>query len=65
MEHFVNVYDPVLMSNFKIIYNIKSTPQFFILDKDKKILSKGIGAEQLDEVMGKIIEYDKNKGKEE
>ena len=63
MEHFVNVYDPVLMSNFKIIYNIKSTPQFLILDKDKKILSKGIGAEQLDEVMGKIIEFEKNKVK--
>ncbi|MCO6460440.1 MAG: DUF5106 domain-containing protein [Saprospiraceae bacterium] len=60
MEPFVNVYDPVLLSNFKVIYNIKSTPQFFILDKDKKILSKGIGADQLDEVMGKIIEFDKN-----
>lgn len=60
MEHFLNVYDPVLMSNFKILYNIKSTPQFFILDKDKKILSKGIGADQLDEVMGKIMEYDKS-----
>jgi thiol-disulfide isomerase/thioredoxin len=61
MKHFVNVYDPVLLSNFKVIYNIKSTPQFLILDKDKKILSKGIGADQLDEVMGKIIEYNHNK----
>ena len=60
MEPFVNVYDPVLLSNFKVIYNIKSTPQFFILDKDKKILSKGIGADQLNEVMGKIMEFDKN-----
>jgi len=63
MEPFVNVYDPVLLSNFKVIYNIKSTPQFFILDKDKKILSKGIGADQLDDVMGKIIEFDKKNGK--
>jgi len=61
MEPFVNVYDPVLLSNFKVIYNIKSTPQFFILDKDKKILSKGIGADQLDEVMGKIMEFEKSK----
>lgn len=63
MEPFVNVYDPVLLSNFKVIYNIKSTPQFFILDKDKKILSKGIGADQLDDVMGKIMDFDKKNRK--
>jgi len=58
MEAFVNVNDPYLSSNFKVFYDIKSTPKFFILDKDKKIISKGIGAEQLGEVMSKIIEFD-------
>jgi len=28
------------------------------LDKNKKIISKGIGAPQLKEVMGKIMEFD-------
>ena len=60
MEHFVNANDPILRSNFKVLYDIKSTPKIFILDKDKKILSKNIGAEQLDEVMGKIISMQKN-----
>ncbi|MBK8279523.1 MAG: hypothetical protein IPK94_05040 [Saprospiraceae bacterium] len=43
-------------SRYKVLYDVKSTPQIFILDQDKKILSKGIGAEQLDEVMTHIIE---------
>jgi hypothetical protein len=38
------------------VYNIKSTPQLYILDRNKEILSKRIGAEQLEEVMDRIIE---------
>ena len=32
-------------------YDIKSTPSIFLLDRDKTIVSKRIGAEQLDEVL--------------
>lgn len=32
-------------------YSIKSTPTIFVLDENKKIISKRIGAEQLDEVL--------------
>lgn len=60
IQAFVNVNDPQLRSNFKVWYNIKTTPQFFVLDKDKKIISKGIGAEQLESVMGQIIDHDRS-----
>lgn len=59
MAPFVNVNDPTLTSNFKVYYDIKATPKIFILDKNKKIISKGIAAEQLEEVMNKIIAADK------
>src|SRR5690606_21425838 len=36
-------------------YDIKSTPQIYILDSKKEILMKKIGAEQLGEVMDQII----------
>ena len=45
-------------SKFMTKYDLKSTPQIYILDKDKTIISKRIGAEQLDEVMEKIMEQD-------
>ena len=33
--------------NFRSIYDIFSTPQVYVLDKDKKIIAKKLGIEQL------------------
>lgn len=60
LDGWIHTVDPYLRSKFYTLYNVKTTPQIFILDKDKKIISKGIGAPQLKEVMGKIMEFDKN-----
>lgn len=43
-------------------YDIRSTPTIFILDEDKKIVSKRIGAQQLDEVLT-ALEAQKAAGK--
>ncbi len=61
---WMNIVDPFLQSRYKQNYYIKSTPQIFILDKDKKIIMKRIGAEQLSDVMDKIIERDQKKWEE-
>ncbi len=53
---WMHLVDPYLRSRFMTVYNIKTTPQIFVLDENKKILSKRIGAEQLEEVMDRIIE---------
>lgn len=55
MGRWINVADQYLQSGYKKTYDITSTPRIFILDKDKKIVMKGIGAEQLDDVMDQII----------
>jgi len=55
MGRWINVSDQYLQSNYKKLYDITSTPRIFILDENKKIVMKGIGAEQLDEVMDQII----------
>ena len=39
---WINVADPKLQNNFREEFDIKTTPQIFILDKDKKILAKKI-----------------------
>lgn len=63
--NWLNLVDPYLQSKYKTLYNIESTPQIFILDKDKNIIMKRIGAEQLDDVMNKIIERDQKQLEEQ
>ncbi len=58
---FINVVDPYHRSKYKTIYDIKSTPQIYILDSKKEILMKKIGAEQLGEVMDQIIKMGEEK----
>jgi hypothetical protein len=45
--HWINVADLYLQDNFRAIYDINSTPQVYLLDKDKKILAKRFSPEQL------------------
>ncbi len=53
---WINAADPNHASRYKILYDVKTTPQIFILDVNKKILSKSISGEQLDEVMTHILQ---------
>jgi thiol-disulfide isomerase/thioredoxin len=55
MELFYNLVDPYNRSKYPTLYYVKSTPQLFVLDKDKKILTKRIGVEQLPEVMDALM----------
>ena len=51
MSNWINTVDPFLKSKYKQLYDIRTTPRIFVLDKNKKIISKGIGGEQLEEVV--------------
>ena len=45
---WINVWDgPYPHSNFRNYYDIYSTPVIFVLDKDKKIIAKRLGVEQI------------------
>ncbi|HLP22294.1 MAG TPA: redoxin domain-containing protein [Chitinophagales bacterium] len=46
---WINVCDSKRHSNFRFEWDIQSTPQVYILDKDKKILARRIGAEQVED----------------
>ena len=48
---WVNVADPYRQNNFRFEWDIQSTPQIYILDKDKKIKAKRIGAEQIEDFL--------------
>lgn len=55
MGVWFNTVDPYNRSKFRTIYDVKTTPQIYILDQKKEILSKRIGADQLPEVMDQIL----------
>lgn len=56
---WLHTVDPNHRSRYGKIYSVKTTPQVYVLDHKKEILSKRIGAEQLEEVMDRIIEMNK------
>lgn len=65
MDLWINASDVDHLSQFKIKYNVQSTPSIFILNEDREIVMKRIGAEYLDEVMQEIIRVDDLKAMEE
>ncbi len=65
MGDWINTTDPFLKSRYKVIYDIRTTPQIFILDKDKKIISKRIGAEQVKDVVDEYFQIKERKNEKE
>ncbi|MCU4165640.1 thioredoxin-like domain-containing protein [Carboxylicivirga caseinilyticus] len=47
LEEWIHLYDPYNQSGYRNNYDIYSTPVIYILDKDKKILAKRLGVEQI------------------
>ncbi|MCW3807254.1 TlpA family protein disulfide reductase [Plebeiibacterium marinum] len=47
LEEWINVWDPYNQSNFRNLYDIYSTPAIFVINEEKNIIAKRIGAEQL------------------
>ena len=60
LGNWINTSDPKGLSNYRYLYDVKSTPQVYILDKDKRILTKKIAGEQMTEVMEKLFKIKEN-----
>lgn len=56
---WINAADPYLQSNFRAEYDIKSTPTIYVLNKDKEIIAKRIGVEQIEDFINRMIELEK------
>ena len=48
--------------NFRQLYDMRSTPTLFLLDKDKRIIAKNIGVTDLDNVLQEKLKQQKTKG---
>ncbi len=52
---WINVSDPSFSTNFRGVYDISSTPVFYLLDEKKEIIAKKISVEQIGEMLGKTF----------
>jgi peroxiredoxin len=57
---FINCYDPNFHSNFRIYYDIHSTPAVYLLDKNKNIIAKRIDIDTLKEFLNHELISKKN-----
>ncbi|MDW3210538.1 MAG: thioredoxin-like domain-containing protein [Reichenbachiella sp.] len=48
LDGWINLGDPYYKSNFRVQYNVRSTPQVYIVDKDKTIIAKKLDVEQIE-----------------
>ncbi len=62
---WINVIDPYQISRYSTLYNVETTPVVFVLDENKRIISKNIDAAQLEEVIGNIMKDDEKKREDE
>ncbi len=54
LTDFIHVFDPIHLNNLKESFDIYSTPVIYVLDKDKKIKAKRLGAEQVVEIINSL-----------
>lgn len=60
---WINVADPKTQNNFRQEFDILTTPQIFILDKDKKIIAKKIDEDNMEKILDRELEmYEKKIG---
>jgi len=62
---WLHTVDPYMRSRYGKLYDVTSTPAIFVLDKDKKIISKRLGADQLDDLLTKMLEQERAREKEQ
>jgi thiol-disulfide isomerase/thioredoxin len=53
---WINVADPKVQNNFRQEFDILTTPQIFILDKDKKVIAKKIDEVTLEKILDSELE---------
>lgn len=52
---WINLWDPDDLNNFRVNFDIQSTPQIYILDKNKKILAKKITPEATKQILELLL----------
>jgi peroxiredoxin len=54
LTDWTNVWDPKNENNFRISYSVYSVPQVYVLDKNKKIVGRGLESISLSQLLGHL-----------
>lgn len=60
LTDFIHVFDPIHLNNLKEQFDITATPVIYLLDKDKKIIGKKLGYEQVVEIIERLESIEKS-----
>ncbi|HQQ94865.1 MAG TPA: DUF5106 domain-containing protein [Bacteroidia bacterium] len=63
LSDFQHAYDPIHINNLKEKYDIYSTPVIYVLDRDKRIKAKRLGADQVKGLIETLESIEKNQSK--
>lgn len=58
---WINVADPEFHNNFREVYDLKSYPQFYILDENKEIIARKLGPEQIIDFLQRYSKMEERK----
>ncbi|MGL1888066.1 MAG: thioredoxin-like domain-containing protein [Reichenbachiella sp.] len=56
--NWLNYADMEYHSNFRVEYNVRSTPMIYVLDKDKTLIAKKLDVEQLEDFINNRMKID-------
>ncbi|MEM7040879.1 MAG: hypothetical protein AAF570_28205, partial [Bacteroidota bacterium] len=68
LNDWINLYDPKNRTNFRIFYDIYSTPVIYLLDENKHIKAKRLGVDDLENYLRRelgLAEKKKDEGKDD
>ncbi len=57
LVRWINVWDPKIDTGFHMLYNVVSTPQMFLIDKNGRIIGRRLNAKALEELITQTDRY--------
>jgi peroxiredoxin/predicted CopG family antitoxin len=55
LTDWINVWDPKNESDFRFAYSVYSVPQVYVLDKDRKIIGRGLESVSLSQMLNHVM----------
>jgi peroxiredoxin/predicted CopG family antitoxin len=55
LTDWINVWDPKNESNFRFAYSVYSVPQVYVLDKNRKIVGRGLESQSLSQLLNHLM----------
>ncbi|MDR0386375.1 MAG: AhpC/TSA family protein [Prevotellaceae bacterium] len=55
LTDWINAWDPANLNNYRIAYSVYSVPQIYVLDRDRKIVGRGLDSASLEQLLNHLV----------